>query len=292
MKFDTVAIWGMGLLGGSLGLALRKRGLAGRVIGVGRNPERLAKALDLGTCDETTCDLAEGFAEADLAVLCTPVAVLADALPRLGTMFKEGAIVTDVGSTKRRIVEAAEAAMPPGRRFVGCHPMSGAEVSGVAHAREDLYDGNPCFLTPTPSTDPDAVALLASLWSKIGSRVVVTDPDRHDAVVAAISHAPHLASSALAALAASLGEDENYLAAVVGGGFWDTTRLAKGDLAMWVEICSENRDWIDERLGRLVDLLEEARGLIREGGDIEAWLARGRDARLELDALRSAKSEY
>jgi len=286
MHFDTVAIWGMGLLGGSLGLALRERALAGRIIGVGRNIGRLEQARRAGACDETTCDPATGFANADLVVLCTPVAVLADSLPRFGPLFKDGAIITDVGSTKRRIVEAADASMPPGRRFVGSHPMSGSEMSGVEHARADLYVGNPCFLTPTPKTDADALAALSRMWAAVGSRVIITDPVRHDAVTAAISHVPHLASSALMRLAMSIGEDENYLAAIAGPGFWDMTRLAKGDLAMWKEICTENRDAIADRLNGLIRFLSEARRIILDGGDIEAWLARARDERLELDELR------
>jgi len=289
--FEKVAIWGMGLLGGSLGLGLRARGMAGTIVGVGRNPERLERARRLGACDTVTCDWAEGFGNADLAVLCTPVAVLADALTHLGPLFKDGSIVTDVGSTKRRIVRTANETMPPGRRFVGSHPMSGSDMSGVDYARADLYVGNPCFLTPTPETDADAVALLGQMWADLGSRIVLTDPARHDAVVAAISHAPHLASAALVHVAMAMGEDDNYMAAVAGKGFWDTTRLARGDLAMWKEICEENHDELCRQLNRLIGSLHEARRLIRDRGDIAEWLGRARDARVELDELRPAANK-
>ncbi|OPZ21305.1 MAG: prephenate dehydrogenase [candidate division BRC1 bacterium ADurb.BinA364] len=291
MMFDTVSIWGMGLLGGSLGMALRERGLARRVAGVGRDLARLETARARGACDAVTTSAEEGFAEADLVVLCAPVAVIADSLPRFARCFKTGAIITDVGSTKRRIVEAAEKAVPSGRHFVGSHPMSGAEMSGVAYARADLYVGNPCFLTPTIRTDPDSVARLAQMWSAVGSRIVLTDPERHDALAAAVSHAPHIASSALALLAAGLGEDENYLASIAGSGFWDTTRLAKGDVTMWEEICADNPDCIAMALDRLIEELRTARRLIAEGGDIRDWLDRARQARLELDDLRPAPAK-
>jgi prephenate dehydrogenase len=289
VHFNTVAIWGMGLLGGSLGMALRKKGMAKRIIGVGRNMERLEMARNLNTCGEITCDLAEGFGQADLAILCLPVAVMAQALPGIAPLFKKGAIVTDVGSTKRRIVGVADAAFAGGPRFVGSHPMSGAELSGVSHARADLYEDNPCFVTPTRKSDREAVEILRAMWTEIGSRVTVADPERHDSIVAAISHAPHLASAALALLAESTGETDEYLASVAGNGFWDTTRLAKGDLTMWKEICEDNGEQIAERLGELIQILSNAQRLIREGGDIEGWLAQARDARLRMDALREAE---
>lgn len=286
--FETVAIWGVGLLGGSLGLALRERGLAGRVIGIGRNPERLAAARAKGLCDETTLDAAEGLRDADLAVLCAPVSVIAQMIADLAPLFKDGAIVTDVGSTKRRIVEAAERAMPPDRHFVGSHPMSGAEKSGLEHARADLYEGNACFLTPTADTNAEALAELGRLWSALGSRIIITDPARHDEIVAGISHAPHLASSALAHLALALGEEENFLSAVAGNGFWDMTRLAEGDPGMWREICAENRDAIGAQLERLIDALSQARRRLAAGEDLGEWLEQAREARLEWRKLAKA----
>lgn len=286
MLFDTVAIWGMGLLGGSLGMALRERRLARRVIGAGRHAERLEEARRLGACDEATCDLAEAFGQADLAVLCTPVKLLADSLPRLAPLFKDGAIVTDVGSTKCRIVEAGEAAMPAGRRFVGSHPMSGGETGGVANARASLFEGNSCFVTPTSRTDSEAAEAMRALWTAVGSRVIVMPPERHDALAATISHVPHLASAALALLGLSVGGTADDVASVAGNGFWDTTRLAKGDVTMWREICEENRVAISERLDQLLATLAEARALVAEGGDIGAWLERAREARRALEAAR------
>jgi len=285
MHFETVAIWGMGLLGGSLGLALREQRLAGRIIGIGRNMERLQRARELLTCNEVTTDPAEGLAQADLVVLCTPVTVLADSLPEFAKHFKPGAIVTDVGSTKRRIVDVADACIGDAARFVGSHPMSGAEVSGVEHARADLYVGNPCFLTPTPRTDLAAVAALSSFWRGVGSRVVITDPERHDRLVGVVSHVPHLAAAALALLAADQREDENFLASIAGNGFWSMTRLAKGDLTMWTEICAENRNEIATQLDALIERLGRMRDSLEVSGCQEP-LEAARSFMLELDQLR------
>lgn len=285
MRFDTVAIMGMGLLGGSLGLAIRDRGLARRIIGVGRNIEKLSRAKELGTCDEVTTDPAQGFLEADLVVLCTPVTILADSLPELIKYFKPRSIVTDVGSTKRRIVEVADLHMPPEVRFVGSHPMSGGEVSGVEHSRMDLYLNNPCFLTPTAGTDLEALAVLNQFWRMVGSRIIITDPVRHDRLVSAISHVPHFASAALTLLAADMNEEENFVASSAGNGFWGMTRLAKGDLTMWSEICSENREEICQHMDRLIQILGELRRKISEGTQ-EEFLQKAREFRLELDQLR------
>ncbi len=286
MHFNQVAVWGVGLLGGSLGMALRQRQLATTVIGVGRNIDRLKQALDLGACDEITTDPREGFAQADLIVVCMPVAALAESFTILADCVQPGVIVTDVGSTKQRIVEAAESHLAGRCLFVGSHPMSGAEVSGVQHARADLYKGNPCFLTPTPSTDLQALSTLAQLWQTLGSRVVITDPARHDELVAAVSHVPHLSSVALTLLAAGLGEDLNLIPAIVGNGFWDTTRLAKGDLAMWSEICQENDASILKQLDRLIEILSQLRERVRTH-EMRDSLSHAAEFRRELDQLRT-----
>ena len=175
--------------------------------------------------------------------------------------------------------------MPAGRHFVGSHPMSGAEKSGLEHARADLYQGNACFLTPTVNTDAEALATLGRLWGALGSRVIITDPARHDEIAAGISHVPHLASSALALIAKALGEEENFLSAVAGNGFWDMTRLAEGDPGMWREICAENRDAIGAQLDRLIDSLSQARRQLADGEDLGDWLGQAREARMEWRRL-------
>lgn len=290
MHVKTVAIWGMGLLGGSLGLALRQRKMAERIIGVGRSLERLNRALELKSCDEISDDPAQSFAQSDLVILCAPVAVLADSLPNFAQSFKPGTIVTDVGSTKRRIAEVADECMPASVYFVGSHPMSGGESGGVEFARADLYAGNPCFITPTPRTNLEALATVSSFWQELGSRVVITDAERHDRLASAISHVPRITSAALALLVQSMLEDENFIASIAGNGFWSMTRLAKGDLTMWSEICRENGDEIVQHLDQLISILQSLRTRIDQG-NVDSELERAREYRIDLEGLRPSPPE-
>jgi prephenate dehydrogenase len=241
----TIAIVGVGLMGGSIGLALRKRKIAKRIIGIGRRPAMLRKALALGAVTETTTDLARGVAEAEWIILGTPVETLGEFVGQCAAHCPAGAIITDVGSTKESVVQQAEAALaqalaqrPPLRRpprFVGSHPMAGSEKAGVQHARADLLSGRTVVVTPSATSDSDAVKAVQRFWKQLGAKVVQLSPAAHDQAVADISHLPHVVASALAAATA---EGSLPLAA---SGWGDTTRIAAGSPELWRQILLDNR---------------------------------------------------
>ena len=280
--FDRMVIVGPGLIGGSLGMAIRAKGLARRVVGVGRRQESLARAVELGAVDETSLDLEAAVAEADLVVLATGVELIAEqaaaALPRM----PRGALLTDVGSAKgaicRSIAETFAAASAAERmRFVGGHPMAGSERRGVGFARADLFRGAVCILTPTPSTDPDGAALeiIRELWKAVGCHVHVMPPEAHDRLIAQISHLPHLAAACLVNAASDEALD------LAASGFLDTTRVASSDPALWVGICLANREALLAALAALGGRLSDFEQALKSGDAkaLEALLARAKSRR-------------
>jgi prephenate dehydrogenase len=260
-----VTIVGVGLLGGSLGLALHARGMAQRVVGVGRRVERLAQAKGLGAIDEATTDLAEGVADADLIVCGTPVQHIVEILPDVAKAARPGALVTDLGSTKGAIAAAARCFEGSDAAFVGSHPMAGSDRSGVEFAAADLYEGTTTFIAVELDTPKDRVAELSRLWRAVGSRVVLIHPERHDRLVAAISHLPHLLAVAAVRTVADVHEDENFLRWVIGNGFRDTTRVAQGSIEMWSDICATNPAAIAEALDAFAEKLAEIRAEVAGG---------------------------
>jgi prephenate dehydrogenase len=281
-KIDTLAVLGVGLLGGSLAAALRARGLVGRVLGAGRRESSLKVAVDRGLIDEPTLDPAAAAGEADLVVLATPVGQFSDLLARIGAALRPDAVVTDVGSTKAQVVADAERLLPHPGRFVGSHPIAGSEKRGPAFAAPDLFEGALCLLTPTERTEADAVQLVRWLWMSLGMRVRQVGPAEHDAILARTSHLPHLAAAALVDV---LTDSQ---ATFIGPGFLDTTRIAAGDPGMWTDICRHNGPAIAAALDALIDRLTRMReGLQRGDADAVAeLLARAQTRRRALDAER------
>ncbi len=274
-----LAIVGVGLLGGSVARAARARGLASHITGVGRDRERLAPALKDGTLDAVTTDLAEGVRDADLIVLAATVLANDGLLAQAWQAAPPGAVVTDVGSTKRGIVAAAERlGGPPRVRFVGSHPMAGSERSGYAIARADLFDGATVIVTPTESADPGAVKSVVGFWEATGARVVTMDPDTHDRAVAAISHLPHVVAWALMDAVARF---EPAALDVAARGFKDTTRIAASDPLVWKEILLANRDAVVASLRAFRSALDDLERVIAagDGAAVEATLARIKVAR-------------
>lgn len=244
-RLDTVAIIGVGLIGGSIGLALRSGGLAARIVGVGRDLRTLEQARAGGAIDEATTDLAKGVADAAVVVVCTPVSRIPHDVRRVAEVAPAGALVTDAGSTKRQIVETVEGHPTAAEVFVGAHPIAGSEQSGAAHARPGLFRGRVCVLTPTPRTPADRLDRARRFWGGLGCRVLEMSPIDHDEVLAYTSHLPHALA---AALALSVPAEWQALAA---GAYRDGTRVAGADTGLWTAIFRDNRGPLLKALGAL-----------------------------------------
>jgi prephenate dehydrogenase len=262
-RFDTVAIIGVGLIGGSIGLALRKRQLADRVVGVGRRQTSLRAARRVGAVTETTVDLPKGVSRADLVIACSPVGRIVEHVRQAAEHCPPETLLTDTGSTKRTIVEALDGRLPRGCRFLGGHPLAGSEKSGPAHADAELFEGRVALLTPTRSTRAEDYDLLEHLWSDLGSVVIQIPAEEHDRALAATSHLPHAVA---ACLAAALPESCFRFA---GTGFLDTTRLAGGDPELWKQIFSLNRDNVVAALRRYEAQLAALRAAIEDRNETE-----------------------
>lgn len=256
---EHVTIIGVGLLGGSAGLAIKAHDPEIRVAGVGRRRSSLDAALAAGAIDTAHLDSAEVAPRSDLVILATPVGAFERHLRAIAPVLKPGAVVTDVGSTKAGVVRSAERVLGRDGPFVGSHPMAGSEQKGVAFARADLFSDATCILTPTAHTPPKLAQRVAQFWEAIGMQVVQMPPAAHDKVLARVSHLPHVLASLLMMLPGKGDLD------VSATGFRDTTRLASGDPEMWRDILVINRkaiitaiDTFDESLIHLRDLLELA----------------------------------
>ena len=283
MQMKSVAIVGVGLIGGSIGLAARRRGGVERVVGIGRNRERLEQALQVGAITDIAClsdDLQLGLADVELAVVCTPVGLIVDQIRELAECAQTGTLFTDGGSTKASIAEALDGPLANDCRFLGSHPLAGSEKTGVAHARADLFDGRVAMITPTEHSREEDVDRLAAFWKSLGSKVVRITPGEHDRAMASTSHMPHAIA---VALAASLPDE---FAELTGSGFSDTSRLASGDPDMWLQIFLDNRQYVgasirsfSEQLQQLADLIEDA-----DATALEEYLTQAKKRR---DALGS-----
>lgn len=276
VALNKIVICGVGLVGGSFALALKAAGVVDEVIGVGRsnsvaNSASLTTALRLGVIDRVAVDWTDALRDADLVFLAMPVGQMLPVMQAMAPHLSATTAVTDGGSTKQDVVAAARAAL--GEKiagFVPGHPIAGAEKSGVEAARADLYQGRRVVLTPLAENPPEKIALVQQTWEACGARVVQLDAARHDQVLAAVSHLPHLLAFAL--VHEFLGrEDAALLFDYAAGGFRDTTRLASSHPEMWRDICLANRD----------ALLNEIDAYVAEVGRLRALLANGDAAGLE-----------
>lgn len=259
----SVAIVGVGLIGGSVGLALRKLELAEKVIGVGRRQVGLRIARRVGAVTNTTIEVAKGVAEAELVVVCTPVGRIVHDVRHVAQHCPTGTLITDVGSTKQTIVEALDEGLPRGCRFLGGHPLAGSEKAGAANARADLFDGRVAIITPTKNTLAEDFDLVEQFWEALGSVVIQMAADEHDRAMAVTSQLPHLAA---AALAVTVPET---LFRLSGTGLRDTTRLASGNPSLWVQILSLNRDHVLSALERYGSQLAAVHAAIRDDNQTE-----------------------
>jgi len=281
-----IAVLGVGLIGGSIGLAARRR-LEAEVVGCGRSPERLARAVELGAIDRGTDSVAEACADADLVFCCAPVAVLPQqAREALAASGAETA-VTDVGSTKGELVGA----VGDDERFIGGHPLAGAETAGVENAREDLFEGARWYLTPTEQVSGLLYDRLQRAIAALGARPQAIDPEGHDRLMATVSHLPHVLANALASEGSeSLTQDSERLPDV-GPSFRDATRVAGSNPAIWADIFAGNREAVARSVDSVAERLRRASELIRAGDReaLAAWhAAAGEDRRRLLEAESEA----
>ena len=276
LQVSQLTIIGTGLLGGSIGLGLRAAGFKGKILGVGRRPQTLARALQLGCIDSAAPDLSSAAADSDLVILATPIGQFDQLLHDLSRAGRPSLVTTDVGSTKSWVLALARQTLPLPRakRFIGSHPMAGSELHGPDSASPDLFQGRPCFLTPDPDSDPAALALVESLWTTLGMRLLRATPADHDRLVASISHLPH----ALAVLLVQLAVRRRALDAA-STGFRDLTRIASSDPAVWRDIFATNRQAVIDSIAELQKDLTHFQSLLATGSESQL-----------LQLLESAKS--
>ena len=279
-----LVIFGVGLIGGSLALALKKRHAVARVVGVGRSRANLLAARRLGIIDEIAADPALAVQDADLVLLAVPLGQTAAVLARIAPHLGPRTIVTDAGSTKRDVIAHARKYLGAAfARFVPAHPIAGTEKSGARAAFPTLFNDHQLIVTPAPETDARAVSRVSAIWKLAGMRVTTMRAADHDRVYALVSHLPHVLAFAL------VGQIADYADAAVlfrhtGGGFRDSTRIAGSSPEMWRDVCLANRDALLAALDDYLDELELLRGMI-EASDGEGLAAR-------FTAARAARAKW
>lgn len=278
---ERLCIVGVGLIGGSLARALREKGVVGEIVGVGRGVANLERAVELGVVDRFFLDPEEGVRGADMVFLATPVCSIARLTARIAPHLAPGCIVTDGGSVKGEIVAACEPLMPAGTFFVGGHPIAGTERSGVEASFATLYAGRRCIVTPTERTDPAAMAKVVRMWECAGSEVIVMDVEKHDRVLAAVSHLPHMVAYTLVNAVGNYDRFGEGILQYSAGGFRDFTRIASSDPVMWRDIALMNREGVLEMMDHFSGYFAELRRLVAAGDDVglEAFFARSKGLR-------------
>jgi prephenate dehydrogenase len=279
-----MAVIGVGLIGGSLARVLREKGAVGEVVGIGRGEANLRRGVELGVLDRYFLDAREGVQGADLVFIATPVCSIPSVVAEIAPFLAPGAIVTDGGSVKEYVVEACEPLMPEGTFFVGGHPIAGTEHSGVEASFATLYQGKRCIVTPTPRTDPAALAKVVEIWKLAGSTVPLMDPVQHDRVVGAISHLPHMVAYSLVNAVDGYDRFGGELLSFTAGGFRDFTRIASSDPVMWRDIALTNRDAILETMDFFAGYLAKLRSMV-EAGDSAALESFFLNSKQKRDAI-------
>jgi len=276
-----MTVIGVGLIGGSLARILREKGAVGEIIGVGRGENNLRRAVELGVIDRYSTDPCEGVKGADLVFLATPVCSIASLLDRISGFLSPGCIVTDGGSVKETIVAKCESLMPAGVHFVGGHPIAGTEKSGVDASFSTLYQGKRCIVKPTPLTDRCALDTVVRMWEIAGSEVITMDAAKHDRIVAAISHLPHMVAYSLVNAVEGYDRLDESILSYSAGGFRDFTRIASSDPAMWRDIALMNRDALLEMIDLFSGYFSRLRSLVedRDGQGLENFFAESKKSR-------------
>lgn len=276
-----LAVIGLGLIGGSFARALRAANAVTEVVACGRNPDALARAIELGVADRVTTDPADAVRDADVVVLGVPLSAMRDLMAKIATALPAHAIVTDVGSTKQSVIADAAASLGNAlSRFVPGHPIAGTERSGVEASFAELFQERRVILTPTEQTDAAAVEMIAALWRNAGAEVTQMTAAHHDRVLALTSHLPHVLAFALVDRLSQMQEQDEIFA-YAAGGFRDFTRIASSDPVVWRDICLNNRSALLDALQAYRDELDELTQALRnhDGAALEALFARAKKAR-------------
>ncbi len=276
----TLAVVGVGLMGGSFAGALR--GTCGRVIGVDRDPKTLELARDRGLIDEGWVDLAQGVRDADVVVLATPVRVILQLLDVIGSLLLPGTLLMDLGSTKAHILQKM-VDLPSHVDVLGAHPMCGKEISGITAAEPDLYRGRTFILSPLPRTLQSGIATAKALTHAVGAKPLIIEGGRQDFLVGTISHLPYLLACSLVKTADTMTSPDPLVWDIVAGGYRDTSRVAGSDVTMMLDILMTNRDNVTEAAATFIEHLQRLVRLI-ESGDEEAL-------RASLTTIRSLRKE-
>ena len=279
----NVAIIGVGLIGGSLGMALRSSGKY-LVTGVGRDGRKLALARRCGAIDYGTMDFRAGVSNADIVVIATPVDVISSVAGKIGAHVKQGAVITDVGSVKEEITDNMRLLFP-GRYpavFIGAHPLAGLEKNGVRFACNDLYRGSWVVLTPGEKAPRPSVRMIEALWHDCGARTVVMTPHEHDRLVAVTSHLPHVLAFALSNAAAESHELNRATAKLLAGSFRDMTRIADSNARDWAAICGMNRDELVSAIDTFIGRLGYVKKCLRSPQKLAHFFENGKSARRRL----------
>jgi prephenate dehydrogenase len=263
--FRKMTVIGVGLLGASLAKACKERGLVEEITGFGRSWENLEKARSLKIIDHCCTDLSDAVADADLIVLCTPVATIVPLIRNMISEIRPGTLITDVGSVKDPVVSEADKLIPEGV-FIGSHPIAGGENSGLEASYADLYQDAKCIVTPTEKTNKKALEKICALWQAVGMNVIKLSAEEHDFIFGAVSHLPHIVAYALMNTLGALRTKDNLeVTAFSGAGLKDITRIASSDPVMWRDICLSNRSHSLDLIDQFQIKLDEIRSIIEKG---------------------------
>jgi len=279
MFFPKVTILGVGLIGASFALAMKKQGLCGHITGFGRTEERLVRAKELGIIDSFSLDPSIACCESDLVLFSMPVGLIPSVAQRIKESLKKGALVSDAGSIKGGIVHAIENVLADRASYVGAHPIAGSEQSGIDAASADLFEKRRCVVTPTDKTERAALSTVTGLWRLLGAEVVMMTPEEHDRVFGAVSHLPHIIAYEVMSCVNEL--DHSYLA-YAGQGFLDSTRIAASSPEVWRDICMGNRENLMKFLDTFVGRLEKVKGYL-VSSDAESLLKEFNQAKMLRD---------
>ncbi|MDI6785813.1 MAG: prephenate dehydrogenase [bacterium] len=269
MKINQITIIGLGLIGGSLGLALKDRDKNLKVIGVAKKTYQVEKAKAMGAIDEGFLDYIQGVVDSDLIIIATPVSTIKDIVLKIIPFLKPSCIITDTGSTKNEITTSLSFLSRKDVSFVGSHPIAGSHLSGIEVAKKDLFRYNPCIITPLPVTSSEALAVVKGFWELLEAKVVFLTPLEHDEIISSISHLPHILSSALVNIIVSLTKKFPYIPEIITPSFKDITRIAASNPYMWSDIVLSNREMLLESLSLFREKISYWEKIIKEQDKIK-----------------------